>query len=81
MTGEFSEMDKVWFKKKEAVVKIDTLAAPATRYFRVLFKPALAEDMKGKVVTIQAGQKVLKHQIGEASGTDYIIDVNIDSIM
>ena len=77
LTGEFQKMKSIWFKTKDSSITIDTLAAPSALTFRVSLKPALATKLKGKVVTVKAGQNVKKYTIGDAGGTEYIIDISV----
>jgi len=78
VSGEYVQLKSVWFKTRKSFINVDTLAMPASRHFRVVFTAALAEMLKGKVVTIKAGQQIKKCQIGESSGSDYVIDVVLD---
>lgn len=79
VSGEYIQMKAVWFKSGKSIINIDTLAMPSSQHFRVVFTSALAEMLKGKVVTIKAGQQIVKNQIGESSGANYIIDVALDA--
>ena len=74
VTGEFEEIDKVWFKRKDALINIDTLLSPESIAFRVVLKAALAEELKGKVITIKAGNFIEKQTVADAGGVDYLID-------
>lgn len=76
-TGEFDEIDKIWYKRKAALINIDTLLSPESMAFRVVLKAALAEELKGKAVTIKAGNYIDKQTIADAGGVDYVIDVFI----
>lgn len=78
MSGEYTPLKPVWFRDKDSSISIDPLSAPAATDFRVSIRPALAAQLKGKVVTLRAGQNVVKHQIGDAGGTDYTIDISVD---
>lgn len=77
ISGEYTQLKPVWFKSKDASITIDTLAAPSAQNFRVSMKPALAAKMKGKVVTLKAGQNVVKQSIGDAGGTEYTMNIDV----
>jgi len=77
VSGEYAQLKPVWFKSKDASITIDTLAAPSSQNFRISMKPALAAKMKGKVVTLKAGQNVVKQSIGDAGGTEYTMDIDV----
>lgn len=79
VSGEYIQLKSVWFKAKESIVNIDTLAMPSSQRFRIVLTAALAEDLKGKVVTVKAGQQIFKHTIGDCGGADYSIDIALDS--
>lgn len=79
VSGEYVQLKSVWFKIKESVVNIDTLAMPSSQHFRIILTAALAEELKGKVITVKAGQQIFKHMIGDSGGADYSIDVALDS--
>lgn len=78
VSGEYVKLKSVWFKFRKSFVNVDTLAMPSSQHFRVVFTAALAEMLKGKMVTIKAGQQIKKYQIGESSGADYVIDIALD---
>lgn len=77
LSEEYTQMKAVWFKAKDSSITIDTLAAPAAQNFRVTLKPRLAAKLKGKVVTLKAGQNMIKHSIGDAGGTEYTISIDV----
>ena len=77
VSGEYTQMKSVWFKSKDSSITIDTLAAPAAQNFRVTLKPRLAAKLKGKVVTLRAGQNMIKHSIGDAGGTEYTMSIDV----
>lgn len=77
VSGEYTQMKSVWFKPKDSSITIDTLEAPAAQNFRVTLKPRLAAKLKGKVVTLRAGQNMIKHSIGDAGGTEYTMSIDV----
>ena len=77
ISGEYTQMKSVWFKSKDSSITINILEAPAAQNFRVTLKPRLAAKLKGRVVTLKAGQNVVKHPIGDAGGTEYTISIDV----
>ena len=77
ISGEYTQMKSVWFKSKDSSITINILEAPAAQNFRVTLKPRLAAKLKGRVVTLKAGQNVIKHPIGDAGGTEYTISIDV----
>lgn len=77
ISGEYNQMKSVWFKSGDASITVDTLAAPSAQNFRVTLKSALAAKLKGKVVTLKAGQNVVKQAIGDAGGTEYTMNIDV----
>lgn len=77
ISGEYTQMKSVWFKPSDSSITVDTLAAPSARNYRVSLKPKLAAKLKGKVITLKAGQNVMKQSIGDASGTEYTMDIDV----
>lgn len=75
MSGEYILIKKMYFSKKKALIKIDVLAFPSATHFRAALNRKLAEKLRGKVVTIKAGQTIKKETISTFSGNDYVIDV------
>lgn len=76
ISGQFEQVKSTWFKSSDASITVDTMAAPSAQHFRVSMKPALAAKMKGKVVTLKAGQNIVKQSIGDAGGTEYTMDID-----
>lgn len=79
MSGEYRKMKSVWFKSNKGEISFDPADA-STMHYRVVLKPGLAERMKGKVVTIRAGQQMFKQTVGSTAGTDYVTEVNLDPV-
>lgn len=78
MSGEYKKMKSVWFKPNKGEISFDASESPSTMHYRVVLKPGLAERMKGKVITIRAGQQMFKQTVGSTAGTDYVTEVNLD---
>lgn len=81
MSGEYQKMKSVWFKSGRGEVAFDSSDAPSTMHYRVVLKSGLAKRMKGKVITIRAGQQMFKQTVGSTAGTDYVTEVNLDPVV
>jgi hypothetical protein len=78
ISGAYSQIKRMGFNSKKCAVAFNPALAPQSRHFRISFNPILSEELKGKIVTVQAGTHVSKSQIGDAGGMDYIIDLNLE---
>lgn len=80
MSGEYRPLKYAWFNMRKSELSIDPLEFPTTQHYRVVLKPGLAERMKGRVITIKAGQQIYKQSVSGTAGTDYVIEINLDPI-
>ena len=77
-TSDYQKIKDSWYRSKDASITIHLEGGIATSMYRAVLKPTLAERLKGQVVTVKAGDHILKQQIGDANGTEYSIDVTLD---
>lgn len=80
MSGEYRPLKYVWFKMGKSEIIIDPLEFPAIQHYRIVLKSGLANRIKGRVITIKAGQQLFKQSVVGTAGTDYVIEVNLDPL-
>jgi len=64
--------------KRKLAVDINYLRAPESRHFTVSIKRKFAGNLLGKVLTIQAGKKVIKHTVTQCYGDVYQIPIEVE---
>lgn len=77
VTGNYTKIKSIRYDHKTSSIHINPLDNPSVTNYRFVFKPALAAELKGKVITIDAGKNPVKHQVGDAGGNDYVTEINI----
>lgn len=77
-SGEDHRIQTSHLSKRKLAVDINYLKAPESRHFTVSIKRKFAGNLLGKVLTIQAGKKVIKHTVTQCYGDVYQIPIEVD---
>lgn len=76
-SGKYVVVKRVRLTPKQSTIRLTSDEAKNSSTIRVVLDRALAEKLKGLVVSVMVDQTITRHQIEDCGGSDYVFEVNV----